>query len=219
MRSLETDHAQCLTSKTNKPYSSHRSSDIKSLRRSLYGPGDPHWRTFSQLPKEDKTVIVLPESSLGFWTPILGKFWNKQLKGTSITVIAGAAVIEPDGYDNVMVANDARSGPILYHERIPVPVSMWRPWEHWFGLAGGARASFFANSAVDVAGKRIAPLICYEQLILWPILQSMLQQPDVIVPMGNGWWTTGSNIVAFQRASAKAWTELVGIPLVISFNT
>ena len=38
---------------------------------------------------------------------------------------------------------------------------------------GSARANFFANPIVFVAGARVATLICYEQLIMWPVLQSM----------------------------------------------
>ena len=164
-------------------------------------------------------VVVLPESTLGFWTPTLERFWRTELQGTHATVVAGAAVIDAVGYDNVMVAIDAHGGRVLYHERMPVPVSMWRPWERWSGETGGARASFFANPVVEVAGRKIAPLICYEQLVLWPLLQSMLYRPDAIVLIGNGWWTTGGTIVAIQRASAKAWSALFGVPLVISFNT
>lgn len=164
-------------------------------------------------------VVVLPESALGFWTPTLERLWREELRDTGVTVIAGAAVVDAEGYDNVMVAIDGAGGRVLYHERMPVPVSMWRPWERWTGETGGARASLFANPVVEVAGRKIAPLICYEQLVLWPILQSMLHQPDAIVLIGNGWWTTGGNIVAIQRASAKAWSALFGLPLVISFNT
>ena len=164
-------------------------------------------------------VVVLPESALGFWTPTLERLWREGLRGTVVTVIAGAAVIDAEGYDNVMMAIDSDGGNVLYHERMPVPVSMWRPWERWTGQTGGARASFFANPVVEIAGKKIAPLICYEQLVLWPILHSMIYRPDAIVLMGNGWWATGGNIVAIQRASAKAWSDLFGVPLVISFNT
>ncbi len=164
-------------------------------------------------------VVVLPESALGFWTPTLERLWREELRGTGVTVIAGAAVVDANGYDNVMIAVDGSGGRVLYHERMPVPVSMWRPWERWTGETGGARASFFANPVVEVAGRKIAPLICYEQLVLWPILQSMLYRPDAIVLIGNGWWTTGGNIIAIQRASARAWSALFGVPLVISFNT
>ncbi|WP_107327793.1 conjugal transfer protein TraB [Agrobacterium pusense] len=142
-----------------------------------------------------ETVVVLPESTLGFWTPTLERFWRNELQGTHVTVVAGAAVVDAVGYDNVMVAIDAHGGRVLYRERMPVPVSMWRPWERWTGETGGARANLLANPVVEVAGRKIAPLICYEQLVLWPILQSMLHQPDAIVLIGNGWWTTGGKVI------------------------
>ena len=122
------------------------------------------------------------------------------------------------GYDNVMIAISATRGDILYRERMPVPVSMWQPWLSWTGQDGGARAHFFANPTVELGGRRIAPLICYEQLILWPVLQSMLHAPEVIVATGNGWWTAGTSIVAIQKASAEAWARLFGISLVTAFN-
>lgn len=84
---------------------------------------------------------------------------------------------------------------------------------------GSARANFFANPIVFVAGARVATLICYEQLIMWPVLQSMFHRPDVIVATGNGWWTTGTSIVLIQRASALAWASLFNTPIIVSFNT
>jgi hypothetical protein len=47
----------------------------------------------------------------------------------------------------------------------------------------------------------------------------MLQSPDVIVAIGNGWWTMGTSIVAIQQASAVAWAKLFNRPLVTAFNT
>lgn len=168
---------------------------------------------------EGARVVVLPESALGFWTPTVERLWRDELLGTSFTVIAGAAVVVNDGYDNVMVAVSGEGAAVLYRERMPVPVSMWQPWSGWFGERGGARAHFFANPAVELGGMRIAPLICYEQLILWPVLQSAAQSPAVIVATGNGWWTTGTSIVAIQKASAEALARLFTIPLVTAFNS
>jgi hypothetical protein len=92
-------------------------------------------------------------------------------------------------------------------------------WLRWTGQGGGARADFFANPVVEVDGVRIAPLICYEQLILSPVLQSMLYSPEVIVAVGNGWWTENTSIVAIERASVSAWARLFGLPIVMTFNT
>ena len=167
---------------------------------------------------EGASIVVLPESALGFWTPTVERFWRDELRGVDITVIAGAATIDARGYDNVMLAISAVRADILYRERMPVPVSMWQPWLAWTGQSGGARADFFANPVVELNGRRVAPLICYEQLILWPVLQSMLHAPEFIVATGNGWWTAGTSIVTIQKASAEAWARLFGISLVTAFN-
>ncbi|MGV2113774.1 conjugal transfer protein TraB [Agrobacterium salinitolerans] len=168
---------------------------------------------------KDVRVVVLPESALGFWTPTVARVWQDGLRSLDLIVVAGAAVVDPKGYDNVMVAISADKAKVLYRERMPVPGSMWQPWLQWTGRGGGARADFFGNPVVNVDGVRIAPLICYEQLILWPVLQSMLHSPEVIVAVGNGWWTENTSIVAIQKASVAAWARLFGLPVVMAFNT
>ncbi|MBY5890126.1 conjugal transfer protein TraB [Rhizobium leguminosarum] len=163
--------------------------------------------------------VVLPESALGFWTPTVARLWTGALSDSNATVMAGAAVVDPGGYNNVLVAIDRKGSRILYRERMPVPGSMWQPWRFLFGESGGARADFFANPVVPIGAGRAAPLICYEQLIVWPVLQSMLHDPGFIIAVGNGWWTDGTSIVAIQRTTATAWAKLFAKPLVIAFNT
>lgn len=163
--------------------------------------------------------VVVPESAFGFWTPTIERFWKESLFESEITVTAGAAVVDGRGYDNVLVAINENGGHVLYRERMPVPGSMWQPWRSLLGTSGGAQAHFFENPVVAIGASRAAPLICYEQLIVWPILQSMLHDPDFIVAVGNGWWTKGSSIVAVQRAATTAWAKLFAKPLVLSFNT
>lgn len=163
-------------------------------------------------------VAVLPESALGLWTPTTERLWVHTLSDLQVTVIGGAAVVRRHGYDTVMVEITAKGAKILYRERMPVPVSMWQPWRKFFGDAGGANAYFFANPVMHISGYRAAPLICYEQLIIWPVLQSMALGADRIVAIANGWWTGGGNITAIQRASVEAWAKLFDVPLVIAFN-
>lgn len=163
-------------------------------------------------------VVVLPESAAGRWTPTVERLWARELTGSGATVIAGAAVIDQDGYDNVMMRISAAKSEILYRERMPVPISMWQPWLAWIGQRSGARAHVFANPVVEIEGVKVAPLICYEQLIVWPVLQSMLHRPDIIVATGNGWWTSSTSILATQEASAQAWASLFGLAIVLAVN-
>lgn len=166
------------------------------------------------------TTVVLPESALGYWTPTVARFWHEGLTGTGITVIAGAALIDGRGYDNVLVTVSAGKTEVLYRERMPVPGSMWQPWRAWIGGDDepGARAHLFQNPVVEVGTSKVAPLICYEQLLVWPVLQSVFHRPDLIIAVGNGWWTAGTSIIDIQRASSEAWARLFDLPLVISFN-
>ena len=159
------------------------------------------------------TRIVLPESAFGIWTPTTERLWMRALSDLDVAVLGGAIVVGDEGYDNVMIELTGEGARILYRERMPVPVSMWQPW-----ASGGASAEFFGNLTGRFAGTSIAPLICYEQLIVWPILQTMLLHPDVIVATGNGWWTGDTKIVAIQEASAKAWASLFGLLIVMAFN-
>lgn len=174
--------------------------------------------TVRKAAAEGSRVVVLPESALGFWTPTVARLWREGLNGRDVTVVAGAAVIDAHGYDNVVVGVHSGAADILYKERMPVPVSMWQPWLRWTGQRGGARAHLFGNPVVEVGTTRIAPLICYEQLILWPVLQSMLHSPAIIVATGNGWWTEGTPIVAIQKANVAAWVKLFDLPVVMAFN-
>jgi apolipoprotein N-acyltransferase len=119
----------------------------------------------------------------------------------------------------VLVRVSASESEILYRERMPVPGSMWQPWLPLIGNSRGAQAAFFGNPIVSVGGQRVAPLICYEQLIIWPVLQSMLHDPDLITAVGNDWWTKGTSIIGIQRASTEAWARLFDKPLIMSFNT
>ena len=104
----------------------------------------------------------------------------------------------------------------------PTVGRVWQPWRSWMGDShgseGGARAHFFANPVVEVGTAKVAPLICYEQLLVWPLLQSAFHRPEAIVAVGNGWWTAGTSIIDIQQASSEAWARLFDLPLVISFN-
>lgn len=175
--------------------------------------------TLRNAARDGASYVVLPESTLGFWTPTVERLWTSGARDADATVIAGAALLDAGGYDNVLVVINSEGGRIFYRERMPVPGSMWQPWRSWFGESGGARADFFANPVVVIGPVRAAPLICYEQLIVWPILQSMLHDPDFVLAVGNGWWTEGTTIIAIQRAAVTSWAKLFATPLVIAFNS
>ena len=156
---------------------------------------------------------------MGVWTLTSERLWTGALQDLDVTVLGGAVVVDETGYDNVTLELSGRGAKVSYRERMPVPVSMWQPWLSLIGPPSGARADFFANPVVQVGTARVATLICYEQLLVWPVLQSALGSPNVIVAPANGWWTSGTDIVAIQVAATIAWGRLFDLPIVIAVNT
>jgi hypothetical protein len=164
-------------------------------------------------PKNEDIILVLPESSINLWGSTTKHWWQRDLEENT-HVLAGALQMTPEGTDNLLVEISKDSGGKVYEQRMPMPLAMWD-----FGSEGSTPAQPFSNPMVKVAGKRIAPLICYEQFLLWPVLHSMIHQPHIIVAIGNGWWTNGTNIVRMQKMIVKSWAKLFGTKLVMAFNT
>lgn len=187
-----------------------------------YAGYEQHLETIERVREEvaaGAEVVVLPESALGVWTPTIERLWIRPLENLDVTVYGGAVIVNETGYDNVMLELSGQEVSVRYRERMPVPVSMWQPWLGLVGTPVGARADFFANPVVSVRGSRVATLICYEELLVWPILQSVLGSPTVLVAPANGWWTADTDIVAIQVASTIAWARLFKLPVVLAINT
>lgn len=186
-----------------------------------YADYDQQLKTARRVREEAEagaSVIVLPESALGVWTPTVERLWTQSLQGVEVTVYGGAVVVGSSGYDNVMIELSRRGGEVRYRQRMPVPVSMWQPWQDVLGEPVGARADFFANPVVSVRGIRVATLICYEQLLVWTVLHSALVSADVLVAPANGWWTSGTEILAAQGAASISWSRLFNLALVVAVN-
>lgn len=176
-------------------------------------------RMVRQAADRGTDVVVLPEGALGVWTATAERLWVEALEDARVTAYGGAVLVTATGYDNVMLELSGQGARVLYRQRMPVPISMWQPWTNLYGAPAGASADFFANPIVTIAGRRVATLVCYEQLLVWPVLQSALFGSDILVATANGWWTSGTGILKIQAASTKAWSRLFDLPTVMASNT
>jgi hypothetical protein len=114
-------------------------------------------------------------------------------------------------YDNAVIVRGADTATAV--QRIPVPIGMWNPFQ-----AHGARINLFARTVTPIAGERAAVLVCYEQLLTWPLLSSFVHNPTIFVAVANDHWAAGTPIPAFQTAAVRAWSRLFGTPFVTATN-
>ncbi|MGD9887857.1 MAG: conjugal transfer protein TraB [Halothiobacillaceae bacterium] len=187
--------------------------------------GSLYWLTMYEHTQVLKTAastlkphhnLLLPETVGGEWHAVQPLWRNEaaRLGEQHSSVIVGVRQTYAQGYDNCLAAIGAHQG-IVYCQRVPVPISMWQPWNqstsvhpHWFG-----------QPVFRLGNQTIAPLICYEQLLVWPVLQSFAQhQPDLILAPGNSWWSKHTRLPQIQINSVHAWGRLFGVPVVTAMN-
>lgn len=161
-------------------------------------------------------ILVLPELVAGDWS--VDRTWwspiDRILKKRGQTVVVGAHVADVGSRKSVnALFTIGAAASVVMPDRVPVPVSMWRPWS-----AEGTRADWFAPGVGRVGTTRVGHLVCYEQLLIWPALVSAAGSPDVLVGAANDWWARGTSVPVIQRQAVAAWGRLFGLPVVFASN-
>jgi hypothetical protein len=167
-------------------------------------------------------ALLFPEAVAGRWnqtTAALGEEPSAHLVSQGVTALFGAELlsdvevdVENGRHDAVIVAVGSESG-VLYHQRFPMPVSMWRPF-----CTCSARIHWLDSGVSILHGRKVAALVCYEQVLTWPVLISMIHQPEVIIAPANAWWSRNTSIPGIQHTVLAAWARLFHIPVITAFN-
>jgi apolipoprotein N-acyltransferase len=170
---------------------------------------------------EEVGIILLPETVIGRMNPSVRRRWERFFdsfaeKGT--VFIAGAEIPCVGGmkYDNTMILFEGGGNHQVARQRFPVPFSMYRP----FGRSGANAylSSFGERSMLNVKGKKLGVLVCYEQFLTWPFLTLLSRRPDAILAPSNLWWCRDTSLPGIQTATLRLWARLFGAPVVASQN-
>jgi apolipoprotein N-acyltransferase len=164
-------------------------------------------------------LAILPEGAIRRWNEATEAYWAdtiRHLKATERTVLIGAGIPIPDSdeFHNSVLAVGAASA-VRFDQRISVPVAMWKP----FGPPDGVPLNLTGPGTLRLGDHRLAVLICYEQLLIWPILHSAIEAPTLLVGVSNASWTKHTFIPAAQEACLQAWARLFGVPYLSAKNT
>jgi apolipoprotein N-acyltransferase len=160
--------------------------------------------------------LVFPEGAVRRWTDATDAFWAPTVAGPGKTLLIGAGEPIPGSarYYNSMVIVGDHARP-AFHQRIPVPGGMWNPLRP----QGGVSLNLFGPGTVEVGDQRAAILICYEQLLTWPMLRSAIERPTLLIAISNEAWTAATLVPRLQHACVRAWARLFGLPVISAINS
>jgi hypothetical protein len=200
----------------------------------------------SQAINSSARVIIFPEAVVPRWTAVTDLFWSdtiRTLRRSGKTILVGALRLQMDtpqfdfaetlaslqspnapsyvhrstataspSYDNEVIVRGAQAGEFV--QRVPVPIGMWKP------LTGtGVPLRLINPGTISIGGRRTALIICYEQLIPWPVLTSFIERPSILVAIANNVWMNGTPIPNVEQTTMRAWAALFRVPIVFAANT
>lgn len=168
----------------------------------------------------DRRVIVFPEMVVRRWNDAAKAFWEPtliHLRQADKTILLGAGLslsgCRKSYLNAVVILGSHPASPFI--QRIPVPIAMWK----LFSAKDGVPLRLLGTGTAMVADQRVAILICYEQLLIWPVITSALERPNILIGTANDYWAAGTPIPAIQNASLHAWARLFRLPYISASNT
>lgn len=162
----------------------------------------------------NKDQVLLPENALGFIGHAQKSLWGGRLEREK-TVFAGGLVKakNPEQYYNALLVLDQNGMKMIYSQRVPVPIAMWKPF-----FDTGAIANIFGPGTVTYNDTKIGVMICYEQLIMMPYIQTFGAHPDVVYAISNLWWAKDTSIRLIEEQKLELWSRLFDTPVSFSYN-
>jgi hypothetical protein len=178
---------------------------------------DVFWQqTLAELKASEKTVLIgarIPREQFGS-RPIYDFSAELATLGSAQSPVPAGPSRSTQwspAYFNAIVIRGAQEA--TFEQRIPVPMAMWNPFK-----SESAPLNLEGPAVLRIGSKRAAILICYEQLIVWPLVTAMLENPDVLVGAANDYWALDTTIPRFQRSAVQSWARLFGISYVLAVN-
>ena len=174
-----------------------------------------HWQ-MQALLDADSLLDVFPESVGGDLDNYIAGQWQNYLRDNHPhkTVLIGAYRRNQGRPEGIIVAITANAVRTLYAQRLPMTGGMYNP----FGAkANRFHAHWLGASTADVAGLRVGFAICFEHVVLWPMLQTTFSRPEIVIAPASIWWAP-MQLQNAQRQSLRLWALWLGVPVVEAIN-
>lgn len=172
-----------------------------------------HWLMQEMVSESEETIHVLPESVGGNWDKFIANSWQVAMQGQNKQVLIGAYLsASDDSWKNVVMLVNAETSIPIYEQRIPMTGGMFNPFK-----GGGFSPSWAGSSVALVSGKRVGFAVCFEHVILLPMLQVSLNSPEIVIATASIWWSP-TQLQNAQRQSLRLWQLWLGVPVIESIN-
>jgi hypothetical protein len=176
-------------------------------------------RTIQQIAlAHPDTLLVFPESIIPSWNGVHEARWAStfaQLRQQHTGLLIGTTIPIPntEANRNVLLSR-GHTERFSYVQRMPVPLGMW----HLGDQSHGFPLMLRFPPTIRIWNRRAGVLVCYEQFVFWPAIETLAHNPDMLLAPSNVYWATNTPIPAIQHVAAQDWADLWAIPLYEAIN-
>lgn len=160
-------------------------------------------------------LVVMPETTDPLWDDGQAFYWG----GVTRLAVHDKAQVIIGIYTNPMSTTEPIDGLLdlssgkIYPAMIAMPLAMWRPWS-----GNSFPLHLAATAPIPTAAGPAAHLICYEELLVWPLAaQEIHTRPTLLLSAANQWFA-GGWLARAQSRSVAMQARLWGLPLVRAVN-
>lgn len=169
----------------------------------------------SRAVSEGAKLVLTPETTNPSWDDGQAFYW----KGSTALAAGHKAQVLVGVYTNPL-QNISRSDGLvdlasgtIYPAQIPLPIAMWKPWTN-----DGFPLHLEATQLIPTAHGPAAHLVCYEELLMWPLMaQEAHSRPTLLLSIANQWFADGW-LRRPQERSVAMQARLWGLPLLRAVN-
>lgn len=158
------------------------------------------------LLKKNK-LNIFPESVAGIADDFLLKSWQMDLSENT-KILLPVYLRQGDNFKNSILFITKNEIKEVYMQRIPMTYGMYNPFEK-----NNFLANWFGNSVAIIDNKKIGFLICFESVLLFPVIQTYLSNPDKIFIHSSVWWES-KNLRNAHSNSVKLIKRLFPIQII-----
>jgi len=176
-------------------------------------------RTLQQIAlSHPNALVIFPESVIPDWSAAHDARWAPtfaQLTSQRTGILIGTTIPIPntEANRNILLSR-GYSEHLSYVQRVPIPLGMWQLGE----ARRGFPLSLRFPATIRIWNRRAGVLLCYEQMTLWPAVETMARNPELLIAPSNLYWARNTSIPAIQHLAAQDWADLWAIPLYEARN-
>lgn len=172
------------------------------------------WKMQAMLGKSPQaTIDIFPESVGDFMDDFVLSQWQYHLSlYPHKTVIIGGYERTGKQLQAVLFAITADSKTTFYRQRLPMTAGMYNPFTD-----DGFQPRWFETATQSLNGSRFGVAICFEYVVLLPVMQLISSKPDAVIAVASSWWSP-KQLSQAQSQSLRLTARLANVPVFTATN-